>query len=56
MPRVERLAEMLDVGERLLIEAGQVRPGDRVVVVSGTKAANRGGTNMLKILTVGEMD
>ncbi|MGQ0723406.1 MAG: pyruvate kinase [Candidatus Eiseniibacteriota bacterium] len=56
MPRVERLAEMLDLGERLLIEAEQVRPGDRVVVVSGTKAANRGGTNMLKILTVGEMD
>jgi pyruvate kinase len=56
MPRVERLAEMLDVGERILIEAGQVRPGDRVVVVSGTRAANRGGTNMLKILTVGEAE
>jgi pyruvate kinase len=56
MPVVERLAEMLELGERILIEAGQVRPGDRVVVVSGTRAANRGGTNMLKILTVGEAE
>ena len=56
MPRVERLAEMLVVGERILLEAEQVRLGDRVVVVSGTRAANRGGTNMLKVLTVGEMD
>jgi pyruvate kinase len=54
MPRVTRLAEMLDLGERVLIEAGQVTRGERVVVVSGTRAANRGGTNMLKILTVGE--
>jgi pyruvate kinase len=56
MPRVNRMAEMMVVGERLLIEAGQVRPGDRVVVVSGSRAANRGGTNMMKILTVGELD
>ena len=56
MPRVERMAEMLAVGERQLIENGQVRPGDRVVVVSGSRAANRGGTNMMKILTVGELD
>jgi pyruvate kinase len=56
MPRVDRLAEMLELGERILIEADQVRPGEKVVVVSGTRAANRGGTNMLKILTVGEMD
>jgi pyruvate kinase len=56
MPKVQRLAEMLGLGERILIEAGQVKPGDRVVVVSGTRAANRGGTNMLKILTVGEAE
>ncbi|HMB68651.1 MAG TPA: pyruvate kinase [bacterium] len=56
MPKVRRLAEMLELGERILIEAGQVKPGDRVVVVSGTRAANRGGTNMLKILTVGEAE
>ena len=56
MPRVNRMAEMMAVGERLLIEAGHVRPGDRVVVVSGSRAANRGGTNMMKILTVGELD
>jgi pyruvate kinase len=56
MPRMDRLAEMLALGEKILLDADQVRLGDRVVVVSGTKAANRGGTNMLKVLTVGEMD
>jgi len=56
MPRVDRLAEMLDLGEGLLLEAGQVGPGDRVVVVSGTRAAHRGGTNTLKVHTVGERD
>jgi pyruvate kinase len=54
MPAVQRLAEMLAVGERILVDAGQVRPGDRVVVVSGSRAAHPGGTNMMKILTVGE--
>jgi pyruvate kinase len=56
MPRVTRMAEMLALGEKLLVDAGQVRPGDRVVVVSGSRAAHRGGTNMMKILTVGELD
>jgi pyruvate kinase len=56
MPRIERLAEMLELGERLLVEAKQVRPGERVVVVSGSRAANRGGTNMFKIHVVGEVD
>jgi pyruvate kinase len=54
MPQVERLREMLAVGERILVDARQVRPGDRVVVVSGSRAAHPGGTNMMKILTVGE--
>lgn len=56
MPRVDRMAEMFALGERLLVAAGQVHPGDRVVVVSGSRAANRGGTNMMKVLTVGELD
>lgn len=54
MPRVERLAEMLALGEKILVDADQVATGDRVVVVSGTRAANRGGTNMMKIHIVGE--
>ena len=54
MPRVDRLADMLKIGEEVLVEADQVRTGDRVVVVSGSTAANRGGTNMMKIHTVGE--
>jgi pyruvate kinase len=54
MPRVERLMEMLEIGERILVEGEVVTPGDRVVVVSGTRAANRGGTNMMKIHTIGE--
>ncbi len=56
MPRVDRMAEMFALGEELLVRSGQVEAGDRVVVVSGTRAANRGGTNMMKILTVGELD
>jgi pyruvate kinase len=54
MPQVGRLREMLAVGERIVVEAGDVRSGDRVVVVSGSRAAHPGGTNMMKILTVGE--
>jgi len=54
MPRVGRMAEMLALGEKILVEADQVARGDRVVVVSGSRGANRGGTNMLKIHTVGE--
>lgn len=54
MPRVERLAEMLALGEKILVDAGQVSAGDRVLVVSGTRAANRGGTNMMKVHTIGE--
>jgi pyruvate kinase len=54
MPRVDRLAEMLAIGEKILIDADQVRPGQRVVVVSGSRAAHRGGTNMMKVLTIGE--
>ncbi len=54
MPRVEGLEEMLRLGEQLLVDAGQVRPGDRVIVVSGTRAAHRGGTNMMKVHIVGE--
>jgi pyruvate kinase len=55
MPRVERLAEMLLAGEKVLVDAGQVEQGDRVVVVSGSRAAHLGGTNMMKIHTVGDV-
>jgi pyruvate kinase len=50
------MADMLVVGERLLVESGLVQRGDQLVVVSGTRAANRGGTNTLKVMTVGELD
>jgi pyruvate kinase len=56
MPRVERMADMLSLGERVLVGAGQVERGDRVVVVSGSRAAHRGGTNTMKVLTIGELD
>ena len=55
MPRVERLADMLRAGESVLIDAEKVRPGERIVVVSGTRAAHLGGTHMMKIHTVGEV-
>jgi pyruvate kinase len=56
MPRVDRLADMLALGERILLDTGTVRPGERVVVVSGSRAAHRGGTNVMKIHTMGEID
>jgi len=55
MPQVARLAEMLREGERILVEASQVERGDRVVVVSGSRAAHLGGTNMMKIHTIGDV-
>ncbi len=56
MPSVSRLAEMLALGEKILVDADQVSPGEAVVVVSGTRGANPGGTNMMKIHRVGEME
>jgi pyruvate kinase len=56
MPFVDDLTDMLALGERILIDAGTVDPGDRVVLVSGTRGASRGGSHLLKILTVGESD
>ena len=53
-PNVTRLVEMLEIGEKILVDANQVQEGDRVVVVSGSRAANKGGTNMMKVHTIGE--
>jgi pyruvate kinase len=43
---------MLSAGEREMIRRGLIRPGDRVIVVSGT-TPYPGGTNMMKIHHVG---
>ena len=55
MPFTERLADMLTLGEDILVEAGTVDRGDRVVVVTGTRGATRGGAYMIKIHTVGDL-
>jgi pyruvate kinase len=56
MPFVDSMEEMLTDGEQLLIDSGFVRQGDRVVVVSGSRSGRPGGTHLLKVMTVGEMD
>jgi pyruvate kinase len=42
---------MIDRGKAHLARLGHLRPGDRVVIVSGT-ARGRGATNLMKVDTV----
>ena len=46
--------EVLLAAERLLVERGQVREGDLVVLTIGEPMGKSGGTNTMKIVKVGE--
>ncbi|MEG3049419.1 MAG: pyruvate kinase alpha/beta domain-containing protein, partial [Thermomonas sp.] len=39
---------------RLLVDAGMLQPGDRVVFTSGEHMETRGATNTLRLLEIGE--
>ncbi len=47
--------EVLLAAERLLVEKGQVREGDLVVLTIGEPMGKSGGTNTMKIVRVGEL-
>jgi pyruvate kinase len=52
--KVETTDEMLDEIEATLIADGSVRPGDVIVVISGSPMWVQGTTNLLKLHRVGE--
>ena len=45
---------VLQSAEALLVERGQVRYGDVIVLTIGEPMGKSGGTNTMKIVTVGE--
>jgi len=52
VPRVIGTDDLLQEGERVLLEKGFLRPGQEVVVLAGNGPVS-GGTNMMKIYSVG---
>ena len=54
---VEKLStvdDFFEMGERQAVEAMGVRPGDQVVLVAGLPIGVSGGTNLLRVLTIGQ--
>jgi pyruvate kinase len=45
---------VLDAAEQVLIDGGQVTPGDLIVITIGEPLGKSGGTNTMKIVRVGE--
>ena len=45
--------EMIRNGDRMLVRAARLKPGDRVVLVAGTSLTS-GATNLMKIHRIGE--
>ncbi len=53
MPQVEQTDARIEEAERVLKSAGLVTTGDRIVIVSGTRAWQPGRTNLIKLHEVG---
>ena len=53
VPSVQSTDELIEYGEKMLLEQGLIEPGQRVVVLAGS-APMKGATNLLKILIAGE--
>ena len=53
MPQVEQTDARIEEAERRLKSAGFVKSGDRIVILSGTRAAQPGGTNLIKLHEIG---
>jgi len=53
MPQVEQTDARIEEAERRLKSAGLVKRGERVVILSGTRAAQPGGTNLIKLHEIG---
>jgi pyruvate kinase len=53
MPQVEQTDARIEEAERRLKSAGLVKSGERIVILSGTRAAQPGGTNLIKMHEIG---
>jgi pyruvate kinase len=49
MQHIEQTDARVDEAERRLKEEGLVKPGERVVILSGTRISQPGGTNLMKL-------
>ena len=45
--------ELIVATAKLLIEEGMVRPGDKLVILTGAPIVERGHTNLMKLYRVG---
>ena len=52
VPKYDTTDEMFATTTHAALEAGLVKPGDRVVITAGIPAGNEGRTNMLKVHTI----
>jgi pyruvate kinase len=49
MRRIEQTDARVDEAERRLKEEGLAKPGERIVILSGTRVSEPGGTNLMKL-------
>ena len=52
MRRIEQTDERVDEAERRLKEEVLVKAGERIVILSGTRVSEPGGTNLMKLHAV----
>lgn len=52
MPQIEQTDARMDEAERRLKEEGLVKTGERIVILSGTRIGQPGGTNLIKLQEV----
>ena len=53
MRQIAQTDERIDEAERRLKSEGLVKPGERIVILSGTRIGQPGGTNLVKLQEVG---
>ncbi|MCC6139195.1 MAG: pyruvate kinase [Nitrospira sp.] len=53
MPQIEQTDARVDEAERRLKAEGLAVPGERIVILSGTRSGQPGGTNLIKLHVVG---
>jgi pyruvate kinase len=53
MPKMSDRDEALAMAEKLLVDAGVLKPGDTYAITCGEPMGYPGGTNMLKVCRVG---